>query len=43
MIINAGIGEVIYHSRYSIDDLSSSILEEAGVNLRQVTEVKEEN
>ena len=42
MIINAGIEQVIYHARYSIDDVSSSILEEAGVSLRQVTEVKEE-
>ena len=36
MIINAGIQEVIYHERYSIDDVASKLLEEAGVNLRPV-------
>ncbi len=38
MIINAGIVEVVYHSRYSIDDQSSAILIEAGVNLRSLVE-----
>jgi dCMP deaminase len=36
MIINAGIKEVIYHQRYSIDTTSSALLEEAGVKLRPV-------
>jgi len=36
MIINAGINEVIYHERYSIDSTSSKLLEEAGVILRPV-------
>lgn len=40
MIINSGIKEVVFHSRYSIDDVSSNILHEAGVKLRPV---KEEN
>jgi dCMP deaminase len=40
MIINAGIVDVVYHSNYSIDEKSSSILKEAGVNLRPL---KEEN
>ncbi|MCM8538943.1 MAG: dCMP deaminase family protein [Lentisphaeraceae bacterium] len=40
MIINSGIKEVVFHSRYSIDDVSSKILHEAGVNLRPV---KDEN
>jgi dCMP deaminase len=38
MIINAGITEVVYHSRYSIDDKASAILIEAGVNLRSLVE-----
>jgi dCMP deaminase len=38
MIINAGIKEVIFHARYSIDDVSSQLLAEAGVNLRPVKE-----
>ncbi|MCM8526929.1 MAG: cytidine/deoxycytidylate deaminase family protein [Lentisphaeraceae bacterium] len=40
MIINSGIQEVVFHARYSIDDVSSSILHEAGVKLRPV---KDEN
>ena len=36
MIINSGINEVVFHSRYSIDDVSSNILHEAGVVLRPV-------
>ena len=31
MIINAGIVEVVYHQRYSIDDVSTALLKEAGV------------
>ena len=38
MIINAGIKEVVYHSRYSIDETSSLILKEAGINLRPLKE-----
>ena len=34
MIINAGIVEVVYHQRYSIDDVSMSLLAEAGVKVR---------
>ena len=36
MIINAGITEVIFHQRYSIDSTSSQLLNEAGVTLRPV-------
>ena len=36
MIINAGIKEVVYAERYSIDDTSRRILNEAGVKLRPV-------
>ncbi|WDE98738.1 dCMP deaminase family protein [Lentisphaera profundi] len=36
MIINAGIKEVIFHQRYSIDSTSSQILKEAGLTLRPV-------
>ena len=36
MIINAGIHEVIFHQRYSIDSTSSQLLNEAGVTLRPV-------
>jgi len=44
MIINCGISEVVFHSRYSIDDISSKILHEAGVHLRPVkNEVMEES
>ncbi|MCM8534648.1 MAG: dCMP deaminase family protein [Lentisphaeraceae bacterium] len=38
MIINAGIKQVIFHARYSIDDVSSNLLAEAGVELRPVKE-----
>jgi len=34
MIINAGIKEVVFQERYTIDDISSSLLEQAGVVLR---------
>lgn len=34
MIINSGINEVIFHANYSIDDISSKILLEAGIDLR---------
>jgi dCMP deaminase len=36
MIINSGIAEVVYHQRYSIDDVSSRLLNEAGVKLRAI-------
>ena len=36
MIINAGIVEVVYHQRYSIDDVSMALLKEAGVKVRPV-------
>jgi dCMP deaminase len=34
MIINAGIIEVIYHKRYSIDSTSQNLLREAGIIVR---------
>lgn len=34
MIINAGIKEVVYHQRYSIDDVSTKLLQDAGVIIR---------
>lgn len=37
MIINAGIREVVYRERYSIDTTSAAILEEAGVILRPLS------
>jgi dCMP deaminase len=41
MIINAGIVEVIYHQRYSIDDVSTALLKEAGVVVRPLEEDEE--
>ena len=38
MIINAGIVEVVYHERYSIDSTSMALLSEAGVKVRPVCE-----
>ena len=38
MIINAGIVEVVYHQRYSIDSVSMNLLAEAGVKVRPVSE-----
>ena len=38
MIINAGIVEVVYHQRYSIDATSMALLAEAGVKVRPVDE-----
>ena len=38
MIINAGIVEVVYHKRYSIDDVSTALLKEAGVVVRPLDE-----
>ena len=38
MIINAGIVEVVYHERYSIDDVSLALLKEAGVKVRSMQE-----
>lgn len=37
MIINAGIKEVVYRERYSIDETSRRILNEAGVRLRPLS------
>jgi dCMP deaminase len=37
MIINAGIGEVVYNAEYPLADLSLELLREAGVKVRQVT------
>ena len=34
MIINAGIKEVVYQERYSIDDVSTKLLQDAGVTVR---------
>ena len=38
MIINAGIVEVVYHEHYTIDDVSTALLKEAGVKIRAVDE-----
>ncbi len=38
MIINAGIREVVYRDRYSIDSTARSILQEAGVKIRALGE-----
>ena len=38
MIINAGIVEVVYHEHYSIDDVSTRLLHEAGVAVRGLQE-----
>ena len=37
MIINSGIAEVVYRSRYSIDDTSMNLLKTAGVRVRALT------
>lgn len=42
MIINAGIKEVVYHTRYSIDDVSLALLHEAGVVVRPLAEEDDE-
>lgn len=42
MIINAGIVEVVYHQRYSIDDVSTALLKEAGVIVRPLKEEEKE-
>ncbi|UDQ98643.1 cytidine/deoxycytidylate deaminase family protein [Lentisphaerota bacterium WC36G] len=34
MIINSGIKEVVYHERYSIDDISMSLLKQANIVVR---------
>lgn len=38
MIINAGIREVVYYDRYSVDQTARHLLREAGVILRQLHE-----
>ena len=38
MIINAGIKEVVYKQRYSIDSTSMRLLAEAGVKVRALEE-----
>ena len=42
MIINAGIEEVVYHARYSIDDVSLKLLRDAGVRVRPLRREGEE-
>ncbi len=37
MIINAGIVEVVYQERYSVDNVSSKLLESAGIILRSIS------
>ena len=36
MIINAGLGEVIYQSTYPLGEVSLALLQEAGVEVRQI-------
>ena len=36
LIINAGIGEVVYDASYALDEVARRLLEEAGVMVRQV-------
>ena len=36
MIINAGIGEVVYSAEYPLGDVSLRLLREAGVKVRQL-------
>ena len=38
MIINSGIVEVVYQERYSIDDVSMKLLQQAGVKVRALQE-----
>ena len=42
MIINAGIKEVIFKQRYSIDEVSMQLLAEAGVAIRPMPEISGE-
>lgn len=42
MIINSGIMEVIYRSRYSIDDVSTKLLQDAGVKIRAINQTEGE-
>jgi len=41
MIINAGIKEVVFHKRYSIDDVSMRLLREADIMVRSLEEKSE--
>ena len=41
MIINAGIVEVVYHDRYTIDDVSMKLLQEAGVKVRHLEDCED--
>lgn len=41
MIINAGIREVVYHTRYTIDNVSLALLHEAGVIVRPLEDEPE--
>ncbi len=41
MIVNAGIREVIYHRRYSIDQTAMNLLREAGVKVRPLDREEE--
>ena len=36
MIINAGIAEVVYNAKYSLDETATRLLRESGVALKQV-------
>jgi len=36
MIINSGISEVVYRSRYTIDETAFNLLQEAGVRIRPI-------
>jgi dCMP deaminase len=38
MIINAGIREVVYHQRYTVDETAAALLREGGVFLRSLEE-----
>ncbi len=38
MIINAGIKEVVYQERYSIDEVSTKLLRDAGVTVRALVD-----
>ena len=37
MIINSGIGEVIYNAKYPLGEISLDLLREAGVKVRQAS------
>jgi len=43
LIINAGLVEVVYDAAYAMDDRARSLLEEAGVSVRQVDRTKRDS